>query len=71
MHTKFDHIFEFQESSTIFTIYAAFHRESNAVYSFHKSYAVMEIQALILIGVFCVHKPGFLMPGHICTQLHT
>ena len=21
------------------------------------------------MGVFCVHKPGFLMPAHICTQM--
>ena len=31
------------ESSTIFTIYAAFHRESNAVHRFCKSYTVTEI----------------------------
>ena len=25
---------------------------------------------ICIIGVFCVHKPGFLMPGHIRTYIH-
>ena len=38
------------------TTYAAFHRESNAV---------KEICTMIRRGIFCIHKTGFLMPGHM------
>ena len=38
---------------------AAFHRESYAAYRLLKSHAVKEIH---MYCVFCVHKPGFLMP---------
>ena len=56
MHIKFDYIFGFQNYITScidmgvqhnFTIYAAFHRESNAVYRFCKSYTVMKIHTII------------------------
>ena len=29
------------------------------------SSAVKEIRTVLQIGVFCVHTPGFLLPGHI------
>ena len=34
------------ESSTIFTIYAVFHRESNALYRVCKSYTIMKIHTI-------------------------
>ena len=30
---------------------------------------VQEIFTIILIGIFCAHKPSFLMLGHIATWL--
>ena len=32
----------------------------------------MEMHIIMCIGVFCVHKPGFLIPGHIrsCYVVH-
>ena len=46
------------------TIHAASHKESNAIYRISISLTVKEICTIIQRGVFCVHKPGFLMPGH-------
>ena len=47
------------------TIYEEFHEESIAIYRTSISLVVKEICTIIRIGIFCVHKPGFLMLGHI------
>ena len=39
--------------------------ESNAIYKTLISQTVKEICTIIQGDVFCVHKPGFLMLGHI------
>ena len=68
-----DHILDFNflcEHRHNFIIYAAVNRESPAGYRFLNSYIIKEIGTLMWIGVFCVHKPGFLMPGHNYLQ-HT
>ena len=45
-------------------------KKSNAVYRTLIAEIVKEIYAIIRRGVFCVHKPGFLVPGHISGSIH-
>ena len=53
MHIKFDHILDFKfiythgSPAQNFIIYAAFHRDSNAVYRLCKSYTLKEIPTII------------------------
>ena len=42
-------VLDFKTLNTFYTVY----RESHA-----------GIHTVIQIGIFCVHKPGFLIPGH-------
>ena len=49
-------------SCTIYTIYAAFHKESHAAYRFLNIKGYMYCNNIIV--AFCVHK-CYLMPGHM------
>ena len=44
----------------------ASNREFNAIHRTGIAYTDSEICGIILRGVFCSHKPYFLMLGHIC-----
>ena len=76
MHIKFDHIFGFQNQITScasivasLTKFSPFmqptNMESHATYRLRISYIKREMLTIMWMDVFCVHKPGFLMPGHI------
>ena len=77
LHIKFDHFFEFQTLITLqvnigalcnlrtLHSYAVFHKESDAAFRLLISQSETEILTTMLSGVFCVHKTGFPMLGHI------
>ena len=43
----------------------AYNGEFHAIYKTCIAYTEGEISGIIRRGVFCAHKPNFLMPGHI------
>ena len=49
----------------IYSIYAVFYKESDAVYRVLISQSETEMLPTMLGGVFCVHKTDFPMLGHI------